>query len=190
MTKILLIEASASKSNAITRTASEILINKLKSQFPDSTLVSHDLTTNPVPLVDETWLLEKGSNDEPNYLHDLIESDIVVISAPMYNFSIPASLKAFIDRIVVSGKTFKYENNEYLGLLSNDKKVYVLASSMGDWEQMKTYNINFYEPYLKHILSFIGLTDVNFIVFNQYKVKGESIKKEVIEQQIDSVLAK
>jgi FMN-dependent NADH-azoreductase len=87
----------------------------------------------------------------------------VVIGAPMYNFSIPASLKAWIDQIVRIGKTFGYGPNGPRGLLG-EKKVVVITARGGAYEKGTAAEaFDFQEPYLRHILGFMGLTDVTFI---------------------------
>jgi FMN-dependent NADH-azoreductase len=95
------------------------------------------------------------------YMQDLFDADIIVIGAPMYNFSIPSQLKAWIDRVVVAGKTFRYGANGPEGLLSGAKKVFI-ASSRGNVYTPGSPAAAFehHESYLTTILNFIGLTDV------------------------------
>ncbi len=97
------------------------------------------------------------------YLDELLASDIVVIGAPMYNFSIPSQLKAWIDRVVVAGKTFRYGANGAEGLLKN-KKVFI-ASSRGNVYApgSPAAALEHHESYLTGVLSFIGLTDVTIV---------------------------
>lgn len=103
--------------------------------------------------------IEKGGG----YLQELTAADIVVIGAPMYNFSIPSQLKAWIDRVVIAGKTFRYGPNGAEGLLLN-KKVFI-ASSRGSVyaEGSPTAALEHHESYLKGVLGFIGLTDVTIV---------------------------
>ena len=98
------------------------------------------------------------------YLAELFDADIIVIGAPMYNFSIPSQLKAWIDRVVVAGKTFRYGANGAEGLLSKDKKVFV-ASSRGNVYAAGSPAAAFehHESYLLGVLSFIGWTDVTVV---------------------------
>jgi FMN-dependent NADH-azoreductase len=98
------------------------------------------------------------------YLEELQAADIVVIGAPMYNFSIPSQLKAWIDRVVVAGKTFRYGANGAEGLLSKNKKVFI-ASSRGNVYAAGSpaAALEHHESYLIGVLSFIGLTDVTII---------------------------
>ena len=97
------------------------------------------------------------------YLDELFAADIIVIGAPMYNFSIPSQLKAWIDRVVVAGKTFRYGANGAEGLLKN-KKVFI-ASSRGNVYAAGSpaAALEHHESYLTGVLSFIGLTDVTIV---------------------------
>jgi FMN-dependent NADH-azoreductase len=97
------------------------------------------------------------------YLEELFAADIIVIGAPMYNFSIPSQLKAWIDRVVVAGKTFRYGANGAEGLLK-DKKVFI-ASSRGSVYApgSATAALEHHESYLTGVLSFIGLTDITIV---------------------------
>ena len=97
------------------------------------------------------------------YLDELLAADIIVIGAPMYNFSIPSQLKAWIDRVVVAGKTFRYGANGAEGLLKN-RKVFI-ASSRGNVYAAGSpaAALEHHESYLTGVLSFIGLTDVTIV---------------------------
>jgi FMN-dependent NADH-azoreductase len=98
------------------------------------------------------------------YLEEVLAADIIVIGAPMYNFSIPSQLKAWIDRVVVAGKTFRYGENGAEGLLSKNKKVFI-ASSRGNVYAAGSpaAALEHHESYLTGVLSFIGLTDVTVV---------------------------
>jgi FMN-dependent NADH-azoreductase len=97
-------------------------------------------------------------------LEEVVAADIIVIGAPMYNFSIPSQLKAWIDRVVVAGKTFRYGANGAEGLLSKNKKVFI-ASSRGNVYApgSPAAALEHHESYLTGVLSFIGLTDVRIV---------------------------
>jgi FMN-dependent NADH-azoreductase len=98
------------------------------------------------------------------YLQDLFDADIIVIGAPMYNFSIPSQLKAWVDRVVVAGKTFRYTANGPEGLLSPAKKVFI-ASSRGNVYTPGSAAAVFehHETYLTSVLGLIGLRDVTVV---------------------------
>jgi FMN-dependent NADH-azoreductase len=104
--------------------------------------------------------LAKGSA----YLDELLGSDIIVIGAPMYNFSIPSQLKAWIDRVCIAGKTFRYGANGPEGLLSKDKRAFI-ASSRGNVYSpgSPAAALEHHESYLIGVLAFIGLTNVTVV---------------------------
>jgi FMN-dependent NADH-azoreductase len=104
--------------------------------------------------------LAKGGS----YLEELLGADIIVIGAPMYNFSIPSQLKAWIDRVLVAGKTFRYGPNGAEGLLSKNTKVFI-ASARGNVYSpgSAAAGLEHHETYLLGVLSFIGLTDVTVV---------------------------
>jgi FMN-dependent NADH-azoreductase len=129
-----------------------------------------------LPLISDEWV-EAAHSDPSQWtpaqrravspsdalVAELSEADLVVIGAPMYNFSIPFPLKAWIDHIVRRGKTFSYGPEGAKGLLA-DKKVVVITSRAGTYGQgSPAQKTDFQEPYLRFILGFIGLTDVTFI---------------------------
>jgi FMN-dependent NADH-azoreductase len=98
------------------------------------------------------------------YLQEVFDADIIIVGAPMYNFSIPSQLKAWIDRVVVAGKTFRYTEKGPEGLLSKDKKVFI-ASSRGNVYSpgSPAAALEHHESYLTGVLAFIGLSDVTVI---------------------------
>jgi len=104
--------------------------------------------------------LSKGSA----YMQELLDADIIVIGAPMYNFSVPSQLKAWIDRVVVPGKTFRYGANGPEGLISSAKQVFI-ASSRGNVYASGSPNASFehHESYLTLVLRFVGLTNIRVI---------------------------
>jgi FMN-dependent NADH-azoreductase len=98
------------------------------------------------------------------YLEELLAADIIVIGAPMYNFSIPSQLKAWIDRVVVAGKTFRYGANGAEGLLSKDKRTFIASSRGNVYSPGSPAAVyEHHESYLTGVLSFIGLTDITVI---------------------------
>jgi FMN-dependent NADH-azoreductase len=145
---------------------------RLEAQYPEARVVERDLVHDKVPHLDEPALkaitthnpIEAESLKDALYLSDqlteeLLASDLLVIATPMWNFGIPSSLKAWIDHVVRAGKTFNYIGAEVQGLVKGKKAILVLASggvfSEGPWKPWDTV-----EPYLRQILGFIGIEDV------------------------------
>jgi len=135
-------------------------------------IVTRDLSTQAVPHLDGDWLsaiststADRSDEEQAKveYANELIselqDADLVVIGAPMYNFSIPSVLNAWFDHVARAGVTFKYTENGSVGLLGN-KKVVVIATMGGVHEIGKTDHLR---PYLKTMLGFLGLTNVEVV---------------------------
>jgi FMN-dependent NADH-azoreductase len=169
--KILEVQASARSAGSISRDLTGDLIAALEDRHGESELTRRDLA-HGLPFIDEAWV---GANFTPeeertsthrqilsrsdDLVAELQEADVIVIGAPLYNFSIPAVLKAWVDMIARAGLTFYYTENGPVGLLK-DKKVYVLVPSGG---VPVGSPMDFATPYLRHALAFVGITDVEFI---------------------------
>lgn len=182
MKKILNIVSSAKGEHSFSNKLSNAIIDKLLTVYPDSTVKTHDLTKNPLPHLHPEQLTAFFTPDEnrtPDHkdlvsysdqaINDLKEADIIVIGVPLYNFSIPSSLKAWVDNVVRAGITFNYIDGAPKGLVTN-KKVYLAMATGGVYSDgpMKPYD--FAEPFLRFILNFIGLNDVT-----TFRVEGTSL---------------
>jgi FMN-dependent NADH-azoreductase len=172
--KLLQIDSSG-RSTSVTRKLTAKFAEEWKKSYPTAEVIHRDLAATALPLITDDWgatLLDasKLTPDQHSYLatsdqliEELQSADSVVIGAPMYNFSIPAPLKAWIDQVVRMGKTFGYGANGPQGLLGR-KNVVVITSRGGAYEKGSARRgFDFQEPYLQHILGFIGLTDITFI---------------------------
>lgn len=172
--KLLQIDSSA-RPSSVTRQLTAKFAEEWRKKHPDGEVIQRDLSATAIPQITDDWSATRidGSKLTPaqrSYLStsdELIEelkaADTIVIGAPMYNFSIPSSLKAWIDQVVRIGKTRSYGPTGGEGLLKR-KKVYVITSRGGAYEKGTAMeDFDFQEPYLRHILGFIGLTDVTFI---------------------------
>jgi FMN-dependent NADH-azoreductase len=174
------------------------IIDKLIIAYPDSTVKEHVLVNNHFPHIEEAQITsfftppqERTSQNMEALKHsdeairEVMDADIVVIGAPMYNFSIPSTLKAWIDHIARAGVTFKYDEKGPKGLIEG-KKVYLAVTSGGIYSEgaMKPYD--FGTPYLQMVLGFLGITDISIV-----RAEGTSIpdkKDSVIETAIKSLI--
>jgi FMN-dependent NADH-azoreductase len=172
--KLLQIDSSA-RTSSVTRRLTTKFAEEWKKNHTDGEVIERDLSATTLPLITDDWSATQLEDSklmpaQRSYLStsdELIEelkaADTVVIGAPMYNFTINSSLKAWIDQIVRIGKTVGYGPSGPQGLLSR-KKVVVLTSRGGAYEKGTPREaFDFQEPYLRHILGFIGLTDVTFL---------------------------
>jgi len=114
----------------------------------------------------------------------LTRPDILVIGAPMYNFSIHSTLKAWLDHIVRAGQTFTYSEKGIEGLVKG-KKVYVALASGGIYSEGLMKGMDFVEPYLRAVLGAIGLTDITFVRAEGLNMPG--VKEEAMEKAIASI---
>ena len=173
--QLLHIDSSVLGSNSASRALSAEIVAKQIALHPGINVVRRDLAADAASHLSSAHLAAwQGAAVEDDdlgadlakggaYLNELLAADIIVIGAPMYNFSIPSQLKAWIDRVVVAGKTFRYGANGAEGLLTN-KKVFI-ASSRGNVYAAGSPAAAFehHESYLTGVLSFIGLTDVTIV---------------------------
>ena len=172
--KLLQIDSSA-RTTSVTRRLTAKFAAHWRKNHPDGEVIRRDLSTTALPLITDGWnatYLEESklTPAQRSYLatsDELIEevkaADTIVIGAPMYNFTIPAPLKAWIDQVVRLGKTISYGPNGPQGLLAK-KKVVVITARGGAYEKGTAKEAyDFQEPYLRQVLGFMGLTDVTFI---------------------------
>jgi|TARA_R110001599_G_scaffold333238_1_gene549130 FMN-dependent NADH-azoreductase len=183
---ILRIDASARKVGSSSRALTDALIEKLAP----ANIVSRDLT-DTLPFVTEQWVHanftdEAERSDEQkaelalsdSLVEELFAADILVIGVPIYNFGVPAALKAWIDMVARARKTFHYTANGPEGLLSG-KKAYVLMASGGTEVGSE---IDFASGYLRHILGFIGIDDVTIVAADQQMMKGEAAVDQALAE--------
>ena len=172
MSRVLIIESSARQNDSISRQLTRDFIAQWQSAHPTDTITVRDLAANPVPHLDETllggWMKpqEQRSAEELKALQrsneltdELLAADVLVMAAPMYNFTIPSTLKAWLDHVLRAGITFKYTETGPQGLLTG-KRVYVLTARGGIHAGGAS---DHQEPYLRQVMAFIGIHDVTFI---------------------------
>jgi FMN-dependent NADH-azoreductase len=172
---LLQIDASP-RQDSVSRQLTSLFASNWKKRVPGGEIIHRDLAAFPLALVNDDWIAGAFSNPQQHtarhrsalqisdkWIEELQEADVVVIGDPMHNFTISARLKAWLDQVVRAGKTFSYGESGAKGLLTG-KKVYVITSRGGAYPQGTPWaQFDFQEPYLRHILAFIGLTDVEFI---------------------------
>lgn len=180
-TAILEVSASARRDTSVSRMLSADLIDALKARHDDVTHVHRDLADG-IAFVDEAWVEANFTPDETRsdahraslafsdeLVEELARADILVIGTPIYNFSVPAALKAWIDMIARARKTFRYTENGPRGLLEG-KKAYLVVATGG---VPVGSPVDFATPYLKHALKFIGITDVEIVAADQLNSNAE-----------------
>ncbi len=192
MSKVLLVTSSLfggqSKSTQI---ASE-LVEAWRRAHPGTTVVERALTADAIPHLsldalaavmtpaEQRSAQQSASVDFADRLIEEVETaDVIVLAVPMYNFSIPSTLKAWIDHIARAGRTFRYTSTGPEGLLKG-KKVFVVTGRGGVYSgNAPAKSLDFQEPYLRGVLGFLGLTDTIFV-----HVEGLRVSPEAAEQGI------
>ena len=177
MPHLLKIDVSPRGDSSISRRLGKQFLAEWQKNHAGAQITSRDLAITSLPYVDLPWIA--GAFTAPDQhtdehraalkisddlIAELNAADQILITTPMYNFAIPAVLKAWIDHIVRAGKTFRVTpEGGYQGLLEG-KKVTVIIASGGAYPPGTPYESYDLEiPYLRHILGFIGLTDVTFV---------------------------
>ncbi|WP_426702869.1 FMN-dependent NADH-azoreductase [Rhodanobacter sp. Col0626] len=177
--KILHIDSSALGAYSVSRQLTADIVAELKHSSTNAVTHYRDLAAQPLP----HWTPVADASDPAavlgtEMLEEFLASDVIVIGAPMYNFAISSSLKAWLDRILVAGKTFRYTANGPEGLAGG--KQVIVASSRGGFYGKDTAGaaMDFQEPYLRAALGFIGIQDIEFVraegvaVSDEHKVKA------------------
>ena len=179
--QVLEISSSGRIEGSTSRALSRDLISALKDRYVDIDVVHRDLAKG-APVVDEAWITANFTPEESRtrqhrkalaysdgLVAELQNADILVIGVSMYNFSITATLKAWIDMIARARLTFRYTDNGPQGLLSG-KKAYLVVATGG---VPVGSPMDFATPYLRHVLAFVGITDVEIVAADRLNSKAE-----------------
>ncbi|TPG85055.1 FMN-dependent NADH-azoreductase [Pseudomonas mandelii] len=186
MSRVLIIESSARQQDSVSRQLTQTFISQWQTAHPNDQITVRDLAANPVPHLDINllggWMkpaeqrtdIEQVSLERSNQLTDeLLAADVLVMAAPMYNFAIPSTLKAWLDHVLRAGVTFKYTDTGPQGLLSG-KRAYVLTARGGIYAGSTA---DHQEPYLRQVMAFIGIHDVTFIHAEGMNLGGDFQEK-------------
>ena len=188
--KLLHLDSSVLGPHSVSRQVSAAIVDRLRQATPSLEISYRDVTTTPLSHLSGLHLAaSQGAPPDaalqPDIavgqavLNEFLAADIVVIGAPMYNFTIPSQLKAWIDRILVAGKTFKYDANGVQGL-AGGKRV-IVALSRGGYYGAGTpmAALEHLETYLRSVLAFIGITNPEFISADGIQVGPEHREKAI-----------
>ena len=186
MYRVQVIESSARQEGSVSRELTQAFIAQWKAAHPEDSVQVRDLARQPVPHLDATllggWMKPEADRSpaeaqalaRSNQLTDeILAADVLVLAAPMYNFAIPSTLKAWFDHVLRAGVTFKYTETGPQGLLTG-KRAYVLTARGGIHAGGAS---DHQEPYLRHVLGFIGIHDVTFIHAEGLNMGAEFIEK-------------
>ncbi len=197
---ILHLDSSVLGAASVSRQLSAGIVARYQARYPDLAIVSRDLASDPAlhfsgahlaasqgAVVDDATMradLLKGAA----YMDELLAADVIVIGAPMYNLSIPTSLKAWIDRIAVAGKTFLYTPTGPKGLLEN-KRAFIASTRGGVYSAgAPAAAMEHQESYLIGLLAFLGITDVT-VVRAEGIAFGPEAKEAAVSQALKAIAA-
>ena len=171
--QILRIDSASTGESSVSRELTQAILDHFRAAHPEATVIERDLVADPLPHIDEA---RTGAIRQPPEAHDaamaevfpaeravldeFLASDIVIVGAPMYNFTIPSQLKSWIDRLGVPRVTFAYEDGAPKGL-AGGRRVIVASARGGAYEMGGPAEHQ--ESYLRDFFAFIGLPDVEFI---------------------------
>lgn len=158
-------------------------LDLLKDPFPH--LGEEQVDSWFIPAEDRTVKENEAVKRSDDAIAQLHASDIIVISVPIYNFGIPSSLKAYIDHIALGGMTFRYSENGFEGLVKN-KKAYIAVASGSVFSEGDYQSYDFVVPYLKSVLGFIGVIDVD--VFRAEGLRLPHLQETALEKGIESIV--
>ncbi|KRB59604.1 FMN-dependent NADH-azoreductase [Flavobacterium sp. Root186] len=208
MKKVLVINSSVRSLNSHSRKLTEVFVEHWKNLHENPSITFREIGTNPVAHIDENWInasfTPESKRTEKNlkilkisnsYVSELREADCIVLGVPMYNWSIPSSLKAYIDQVLRLNETFKINpsnpENPYVGLLENKTLFLMLSRGAQGYEKGEpNAHMNFQTDYLKTIFNTMGIKDIHVIAIDGSSLDPEVLKKTIenSHQNIKSIL--
>lgn len=203
MTTILHISSSIRSAGSISRELSNELVSKMKAANAANTVIEHDLTAHPVPHLSEQMMgafFTPAENRSPEQastvklsdalVDEVLAADVIVIAAPMYNFSVSSTLKAWIDHVARVGRTFQYGANGPEGLIKG-KKVIIFTARGGVYSTGPAKVMDFHETYLRAVLGFLGITDISFVHSEGLAMGEEAVNTAMLGSRtaIDGLIA-
>ena len=197
MKNILLIQSSPRGSDSYSQKVARSLVSDLKERHPGAKVVVRNLAENPPPHVGEAFVGGISTGPEQRtpaqtealalsdeLIDELLAADIIVLAVPMHNFGPPSTLKAWIDHVVRVGRTVAYSQKGPQGMVKGKRVILVLARG-GVYSDGPAKPLDFQEPYLRAILGFIGLTDIEVV-----RVEGAAVSAIGPEKAVASAMAR
>src|ERR1700720_2406654 len=190
MANILLITSSPRGSESYSNRIADTVIRDLRNNDPDALLMARDLAQDPLPHVDDDFVTATRGRAGPQttrqqailaesdeLIDELMDADIVVIAAPMINFSVSSTLKSWFDYIARAGRTFRYSEAGPQGLVTG-KRVIIVSASGGVYSGANAA-FDFQLPWLRSMLGFLGMTDVEVI-----RVEGTALGPQPAQEAV------
>jgi FMN-dependent NADH-azoreductase len=196
MTSILRIDASIKGENSVSRRLTDRVMARLQAANPGASVITRDLSGG-VPQIDGNWIgavftpAEERNADQAQIagyadtlLAEVRAADVLVIGLPVYNFGVPAQLKSWFDQLARKGETFTYTETGPLGLLTGKRAIVALSS---DGTKIGS-PVDFASGYVRHMLGFFGITEVEFVAADAILFDPENTVKNA-EAAVDALAA-
>lgn len=200
---VLVVNSSVRGEKSFTKMMIADFIEKTKTKHKDVKIVERDLAKKQPKHIDNDFInaaftgyFDKTKKEKEvlkestELINEIKAADVLVVGAPMINFSVPSNLKAWIDHVVINEETFRYnkDNNTYTGLLSPDLKVVILAASGGVYDKLLDKKPEFLVSYLKTVFMFMGATNIE-VVWGQGVHSPEALKEvDRVKKQISKIV--
>src|SRR5258708_9790500 len=176
MRTLLRIDSSPLYGRSVSRQLTGAFVAQWKSSHPGGTVIDRDLNATSIPPVNADWVGAVYTPEESRtpqqkellalsdtLLAELERADEYVFGVPMHNFGVPSVLKLWIDQIARVGRTFSYSEGTPKGLLTGKKATFIIATGGIYDAQTQMASFNFFEPYLRSVFGFLGVTDATFL---------------------------
>ena len=199
MTKVLIIDSAATGEASVSRKLTAEFSDHLRKVRPGVQIVRRDIGRAPIPhLTEETVGAIRGAPAETEaaeaalalsdtLIHELREADLIVLGAPMYNFGMPSTLKAWFDHVLRARVTFQYTETGPEGLIKG-KKAVVIETRAGFYSEGPAAAMDSQEPHIRTLLGFMGITDVNFVRVEKLAFGAEEAIAAAVAQ-LDAIAA-
>lgn len=192
--QILRIDTSIRGTRSVTRALTGRILDRLTAAAPAARVVSRDLSGG-LPFVDAAWIdaaFTPETDRSPDQaqalalsdelIAELQAADTLIIGLPVYNFTVPTQMNAWIDQVARAGVTFRYTENGPEGLMTGKRAIVAMASD-GTAEGS---DVDFASGYLRHMLGFFGITDVSFVIADAL-MRGRDEKMQAAEARVDAL---
>lgn len=196
MSRILFVTSSPRGAASLSTKVATALVDRLQARSPGATVIRRDLAAPPLPHIGEDFVAAQALPAEARspaqqaalaladtLAQELFAADTIVIASAMINFGLASTLKSWFDHLMRAGVTFRYDETGVHGLVTGRKKVYLVEAYGGVYSDGPYKPFDFQEPYLRHVLGFIGLTDVETIA-----VEGVAYGPEAAEKAVAAAL--
>lgn len=204
MKSLLVINASGRVTRSVTRKLTARFVERWQEFYPGAEIIDRDVGVNPPAPVSERWIaaaFQPGDQSPPEarqaleesetFIGEILRADAIVLGVPMYNFGMPAQMKAWFDQIIRVGRTFDFKDDEsdpYLPLLPSRPVVLITATGTSGYEPGgPNERFNFLDPHLQAMLGFVGLGDISTVRVGFEESQDKRFKRslEAAEASLD-----